>query len=87
MKLNVYRKVFGYYRSSNNDSVRYFLEEGVIGFTETNYIRGKAALLGMLAVIVVVVGVSLIAGAIAAVSRVITKSNALSVALGTLTIP
>jgi hypothetical protein len=42
---------------------------------------------GMLVLIGIVAGVSLIAGTIAAVSRAATKSNALSIALGTLTIP
>jgi xanthine/uracil/vitamin C permease (AzgA family) len=44
-------------------------------------------LFGVLVLIGIVAGVSLIAGTIAAVSRVVSKSNALSVALGTLTIP
>ncbi|WP_375392059.1 hypothetical protein [uncultured Sphingomonas sp.] len=44
-------------------------------------------LFGMLVLIGIVVGVSLIAGTLAAVSRIATKSNALSMALGTLTIP
>ena len=44
-------------------------------------------LVGMLVLIGIGVGVSLIAGTIAAVSRVATKSYALSMALGTLTIP
>lgn len=44
-------------------------------------------LFGMLFIVGIVVGVSLIAGTIAAVSRIATKSNALSTALGTLAIP
>lgn len=44
-------------------------------------------LFGVFVLIGIVVGVSLIAGTIAAVSRVATKSNALSMALGTLTVP
>lgn len=44
-------------------------------------------LIASLVFVGIIAGVSLIAGAITATCRIVTKSNALSVALGTLTIP
>jgi len=47
-KLVVYRKIFDYYKNSNNDSSRIYLEQALKLFTEHNYLPGRASALGML---------------------------------------
>lgn len=47
-KLDIYRNIFTYYKSSNNDSAAAYLEKGLEEFTAHNYLPGKGALLGML---------------------------------------
>lgn len=47
-KLNVYRRVYMYFKDSNIDSTTYYLEQGLKEFTARNYTLGIAAVSGMI---------------------------------------
>jgi signal transduction histidine kinase/Flp pilus assembly protein TadD len=47
-KLNIYGKIFAYYKNSNSDSARYYLESGLEAFSKDHYVKGRAVLLAML---------------------------------------
>lgn len=47
-KLIAYRQIFDYFKNSNEDSAKVYLEQGLQRFTDRNYLPGKASMLGML---------------------------------------